>query len=105
MATEGMPEPIVTQRGPRGGDRSPGVQILTHPKTHEVLGILGIAVALFLLASLLSYDSLDPRSLTPEAAPDIRYTTMGGDGERNLPVIFWSCWVSARWPYHSSWSC
>lgn len=78
MATEGMPEPIVTQRGPRGGDRSPGVQILTHPKTHEVLGILGIAVALFLLASLLSYDSLDPSFFNSGGGPGHQVHNYGG---------------------------
>ncbi|HWQ69092.1 MAG TPA: DNA translocase FtsK 4TM domain-containing protein, partial [Patescibacteria group bacterium] len=60
MATEGVPESMSTHREPHRGDRSPETQILTHPKTHEVLGILGIAAALFLLVSLLSHDSLDP---------------------------------------------
>ncbi|PWB81476.1 MAG: cell division protein FtsK, partial [Candidatus Methylomirabilota bacterium] len=60
MATESMPGSMSTQGTPRGGSRSAETQIVSHPKTHEALGILGIAVALFLLASLLSHNSLDP---------------------------------------------
>ncbi|MDE2181003.1 MAG: DNA translocase FtsK 4TM domain-containing protein, partial [candidate division NC10 bacterium] len=78
MATEGMPEPMATQGEPRGGERSPGTQILTHPKTHEVLGILGIAVALFLLASLLSYDSLDPSFFNSGGGPGHQMHNYGG---------------------------
>jgi S-DNA-T family DNA segregation ATPase FtsK/SpoIIIE len=78
MATEGMPEPMATQGEPRGGERSPGTQILTHPKTHDVLGILGIAVALFLLASLLSYDSLDPSFFNSGGGPGHQVHNYGG---------------------------
>jgi hypothetical protein len=60
MATGGESEPVTAKGRQAAGDRSPRVQILTHPKAQEVLGILGIAVAIFLLASLLSYDPLDP---------------------------------------------
>ncbi len=78
MATEGTPKPIATQREPRGGDRSPASQILTHPKTHEALGILGIAVTLFLLASLLSYDSLDPSFFNSGGGPGHQVYNYGG---------------------------
>src|SRR5574337_322814 len=78
MATESMPESISTQGEPRGEDRSPGTQILTHPKTHEVLGILGIAVVLFLLASLLSYDSLDPSFFNSGGGPGHQVHNYGG---------------------------
>src|SRR5574337_883110 len=78
MATEGIPEPMATQGESRGGDRSPGTQFLTHPKTHEALGILGIAVALFLLASLLSYDSLDPSFFNSGGGPGHQVHNYGG---------------------------
>ncbi len=62
MATGGESEPLAAQgqRQTKGEDRPARAQILAHPKTREVLGILGIAVAIFLMASLLSYDPLDP---------------------------------------------
>lgn len=78
MATEGTPKPIATQREPRGGDRSSGSQILTHPKTHEALGILGVAVALFLLASLLSYDPIDPSFFNSGGGPGHQVHNYGG---------------------------
>ncbi len=78
MATEGTPKPMATQGERRGGDRSPGIQILTHPKTHEALGILGIAVALFLLASLLSYDPLDPSFVNSGGGPGHQVHNYGG---------------------------
>src|SRR5574337_106881 len=78
MATEGIPEPMATQGESRGGDRSPGTQFLTHPKTHEALGILGIAVALFLLASLLSYDTLDPSFFNSGGGPGRQVHNYGG---------------------------
>lgn len=78
MATEGTPEPMATKGEPREKDRLPGTQILTHPKTCEVLGILGIAVALFLLASLLSYDPLDPSFFSSGGGPTHQVHNYGG---------------------------
>lgn len=78
MATEGVPESIPTHGGSRKGDRSPGTQILTHPKTHEVLGVLGVALALFLLVSLLSYDSLDPSFFNSGGGPGHQVQNYGG---------------------------
>jgi len=69
MATEGESVPVrktpgsfgVAAQEPQGqGARSPYAQILGHPKAREALGILGIALAIFVLASLLSYDPIDP---------------------------------------------
>jgi len=60
MVTRGEPDPLPAQGPTKGENRSPWPQILTHPKAQEVLGILGIAVAIFLMASLISYDPLDP---------------------------------------------
>jgi hypothetical protein len=60
MVTRGEPDPLPAQDPTKGENRSPWPQILTHPKAQEVLGILGIAVAIFLMASLISYDPLDP---------------------------------------------
>ena len=78
MATEGTPKPMATPGERRGGDRSPGTQFLTHPKTHEALGILGVAVALFLLASLLSYDPLDPSFVNSGGGPGHQVYNYGG---------------------------
>ena len=62
MATGGQSEPLGAQgqSQTKGEDRATRAQIFAHPKAQEVLGILGIAVAIFLMASLLSYDPLDP---------------------------------------------
>lgn len=78
MATESMPESMSTQGAPRRGDRSAETQIVAHPKTHEVAGILGIAVALFLLASLLSYNSLDPSFFNSGGGPGHQVHNYGG---------------------------
>lgn len=78
MATEGVPESMPTHGGSQKGDRSAGTQILAHPKTHDVLGILGIAVALFLLTSLLSYDSLDPSFFSSGGGPEHQVHNYGG---------------------------
>ncbi len=78
MATEGVPESMPTHGEPRRGDRLPETQILTHPKTHEVLGILGIAAALFLLVSLLSYNSLDPSFFNSGGGPGHQVHNYGG---------------------------
>ena len=63
MATGDESEPLAAQDPTKGGDRSRWAQIVTHPKAQEVLGILGIALAIFLMASLVSYDPLDPSFL------------------------------------------
>ena len=60
MATGSESEPLATQGLKRAADRSSRAQFLAHPKAQEALGILGIAVAIFLMASLFSYDPLDP---------------------------------------------
>src|SRR3972149_1043779 len=78
MATGGESEPVTAKGRQAAGDRSPRVQILTHPKTQEVLGILGIAVAIFLLASLLSYDPLDPSFFNSGGGPEHQVRNYGG---------------------------
>lgn len=78
MATGGESEPVTAKGRQAAGDRSPRVQILTHPKTQEVLGILGIAVAIFLLAGLLSYDPLDPSFFNSGGGPEHQVRNYGG---------------------------
>src|SRR3990172_3964427 len=78
MATGGESEPVTAKGRQAAGDRSPRVQILTHPKTEEVLGILGIAVAIFLLAGLLSYDPLDPSFFNSGGGPEHQVRNYGG---------------------------
>src|SRR5574337_78355 len=78
MTTESMPGSMSTQGAPHGGHRSAETQIVAHPKTHEVLGILGIAIALFLLASLLSYNAFDPSFFNSGGGPGHQVHNYGG---------------------------
>ncbi|NJD68639.1 MAG: hypothetical protein FIA90_08330, partial [candidate division NC10 bacterium] len=78
MATDSMPESVSIRRESNRGDRSPETPVLTHPKSHEVLGILGIALALYLLASLLSYDALDPSFFSSGGGPEHQVRNYGG---------------------------
>ncbi|PWB48629.1 MAG: cell division protein FtsK [Candidatus Methylomirabilota bacterium] len=73
-----MPESVSIRRESNRGDRSPETPVLTHPKSHEVLGILGIALALYLLASLLSYDALDPSFFSSGGGPEHQVRNYGG---------------------------
>ena len=78
MATGGESEPLAAQGPSKGGDRSRWAQIVTHPKAQEVLGILGIGLAIFLMASLLSYDPLDPSFFSSGGGPDYQVRNYGG---------------------------
>jgi S-DNA-T family DNA segregation ATPase FtsK/SpoIIIE len=78
MATGGESEAKTAQGRQTAGDRFPGAQILAHSKTQEVLGILGIALAIFLLASLLTYDPLDPSFFNSGGGPEHQVRNYGG---------------------------
>ena len=69
---------VAAQRQQGQEARSSQAQILTHPKAREALGILGIAVAIFLLASLLSYDPIDPSFFHAGGGPDQQVRNYGG---------------------------
>jgi len=77
MATAGETRPGGEGAQAREGRGGPA-QILTHPKTQEALGILGIAAGIFLLASLLSYDPLDPSFFHAGAGSDRQVHNYGG---------------------------
>ncbi len=80
MATGDESEPLAAQgqRQPKGEGRSSRPQFFTHHKTQEVVGILGIAVAIFLMASLLSYDPLDPSFFSSGSGPEHQMRNYGG---------------------------
>ncbi len=69
---------VGAQRQEGQGGRSPQAQILAHPKAREALGILGIALAIFLLASLLSYDPIDPSFFHSGSGPELQVRNYGG---------------------------
>jgi S-DNA-T family DNA segregation ATPase FtsK/SpoIIIE len=78
MATGSESEPLATQGPKRAADRSSRAQFLAHPKAQEALGILGIAVAIFLMASLFSYDPLDPSFFNSGRGPEHQVHNYGG---------------------------
>lgn len=77
MAAGGESKPLNQGQQPQGG-QSPRAQILSHPKAKEAVGILGIALAVFLLASLLSYDPVDPSFFHSGGGPEHQVRNYGG---------------------------
>ena len=67
-----------SQEQQRRGARSPYAQLLAHQKAQEALGILGMAVAIFILASLLSYDQIDPSFFHSGGGPEHQVRNYGG---------------------------
>jgi S-DNA-T family DNA segregation ATPase FtsK/SpoIIIE len=77
LAVGGESKPLSQGQSSQGG-QSPRAQILSHPKAREAVGILGIALAVFLLASLLSYDPLDPSFFHSGGGPEHQVRNYGG---------------------------